>query len=131
MDHEFTIRLHPSVLDSQQPPPAQCLGRFEVTVTRSTLIEDLIALLRVRLVTNDMFRLSRQGERVNCKDCGSLCGDQVVLEYSRVVQRQLDKGVQTKKNRKRAPRGRERVNTFPPAGVSRFKYLRIRLKSTS
>lgn len=127
-----SLKLHPSVIELERVTKTPCMGRFEIDdVLPTTRIEDIISLLQIKLKTDDIFSLSHDGREILCLHSLSIFGDSskpVVLEYVRSTSRKSHIGVQTERvsRKKRKPVKSAAVSDFPPLGLSRFKYLRIR-----
>ena len=125
------IRLRPSISVADYVQHSPCQGRFEVEVSSDTLVGQIVKLISV-VAKKDRVVIRRivNGEWLLPEDCSKRM-DQVVNfsdpEYTFEYQwlKSSDCATQTD----RAPRKRRnpsKPETFPPNGVSRFKYLEIR-----
>lgn len=128
----FSLKLHPSVIELERVAKTPCMGRFEIDdFLPTTRIEDIIALLQIKLETDDIFSLTHDGREILCSQSLPIFGDSskpVVLEYVRIKSKKSHIGVQTERvsRKKRKAVKSTAVSDFPPVGLSRFKYLRIR-----
>lgn len=127
MSESYTLRLRPSVEELEQVVETECQGRFEVGIYASTSIGEVIDVLQIKLKTDASFSFTHNKRHVSSMESVfSTAFSEAVLEYSRVPSRlKCDKGVQIN-GRKRRRKSYKRQESFPPSGVSRFKYLRVR-----
>lgn len=118
------VRLRPSaeLVATVSTSPAN--GRFEVNATASTRVSELVKIVASLTGLSGIIKLTQpdSGDFITRLPLDS---DPLVLQYHH-VSRGIDASTQTLGRNIRKRRKSGNRETYPPSGISRFKYLSIR-----
>ena len=138
------VRLRPGMHEADLAATVPGSGRFETELAPDVTFGQIFEFLRVtfKLKNNERIFLTLASAGVpkvwtsdaptlsvlHCLEACHTEGSVPVLEYTWLHIR-VDQSTQTDRVRLRAARWKERQSAYPPAGLSRTKYLQIRRQS--